>query len=122
MRRARYHSKTLQYTRSRRQNLSREKNYDASVRGLREGEPFEKVDGQLQAKHILILDGVPLDVDIKDGYVAMSQGCVSRNSMDEPGGISLGSSVVCLIVYVPGLTGHWTVAFDFLLTSDPSRS
>jgi hypothetical protein len=41
--------------------------------------------------------------------------------MDEPGGISLGKSAVCSIKYSPFWTGHWTVAFAFLLIIDPGN-
>ena len=94
----------------------------ASIRTcLPQERAFGKVDDQIEAKKFLVVDGVSHDVNTELAYVAMSQGRVSGDSMDEPGGISLGRSAVCTIVYSPSLTGHWIVAFAFLLISDPSH-
>lgn len=81
-----------------------------------------KVDKQVEADQFLVVVRVPLDVDIELAYVTVSQGRISRNSMDTPGGISLGKSAVCSITYSPLSTGHWTVAFAFLLMIEPSDS
>lgn len=56
-----------------------------------------EVDDQVEAEQLLIVDGVSEDVHGELAYVTVSQGCVSWDLMDAPGGISLGKSVVCWI-------------------------
>ena len=60
-----------------------------------------KVYNQVEANQFLIVDGVSQDVHRKLAYVVVSKSCVSGDLVDAPGGISLGKSAVCTIVYSP---------------------
>ena len=57
-----------------------------------------EVYDQVEADQLLIVGRVSLDVHGELAYVAVSQGCVSGDLVDAPGGISLGKSAVCTIV------------------------
>ena len=56
-----------------------------------------EVDNQVEANQLLIVDSVSLDVHRKLAYVTVSRRCVSGDSIDVPGGISLGKSATCSI-------------------------
>ena len=58
-----------------------------------------KVDHQFEADQIVVVDRVSSDLDVEFAYVRSKSDSFSRHSMDEPGGISLGRSAVCSIVY-----------------------
>jgi len=60
-----------------------------------------EVYDQVEANQLLIVDGVSQDVHRELAYVAVSQGYVSGDLVDAPGGISLGKSAVCTMVYSP---------------------
>jgi hypothetical protein len=56
-----------------------------------------------------------MDFNVEYSYTGLVDRTFMKKICDVPRGISLGNSMVCSTVYVPGSTGHVTETFAFRL-------